>query len=33
VQSATAAELRLTAVSDVNPAELDALVRDLAKVQ
>ncbi|MGH9595225.1 MAG: anti-sigma factor family protein [Edaphobacter sp.] len=33
VQSTTAAELRLTAVSDVNPAELDALVRDLAKVQ
>jgi anti-sigma factor RsiW len=33
VQSTTAAELRLTAVSDVNPTELDALVRDLANMQ
>lgn len=33
VRSATAVELRLMAVSDVNPTELDALVRALAKVQ
>lgn len=33
VRSTTTAELRLTAVSNVNPAELDALVKDLAKVQ
>lgn len=33
VRSATAGEIRLIAVSNVNPAELDALVRDLAKVQ
>jgi anti-sigma factor RsiW len=33
VRSTAAAELRLTAVSDVNPAELDALVKSLAKVQ
>jgi anti-sigma factor RsiW len=33
VRSATAAELRLTAVSDVNPTELEALLRSLAAVQ
>jgi anti-sigma factor RsiW len=33
IRSDTAAELRLTAVSDVNPTELDALVLDLARVQ
>lgn len=33
VRSTTTAELRLMAVSDVNPTELDALVRELAKVQ
>jgi len=33
IRSATAAELRLTAVSDVNPADLDALVNSLVKVQ
>ncbi|HUZ94693.1 MAG TPA: zf-HC2 domain-containing protein [Edaphobacter sp.] len=33
VRSATAGEIRLIAVSNVNPAELDALVRDFAKVQ
>jgi anti-sigma factor RsiW len=33
VRSTTTAELRLIAVSDVNPAELDALVRALARVQ
>ena len=33
IRSATAAELRLTAVSDVNPADLDALVNSLVRVQ
>jgi anti-sigma factor RsiW len=33
IRSASAAELRLTAVSDVNPADLDALVNSLVKVQ
>jgi anti-sigma factor RsiW len=33
VRSVTAAQLRLTAVSDVEPVKLDALVADLAKVQ
>jgi anti-sigma factor RsiW len=33
VRCTTAAELRLMAVSDVNPTELDALVKALAKVQ
>ena len=33
VRSTTAAELRLMAVSDVNPTELNALVTALAKVQ
>lgn len=33
ISSVMARELRLTGVSDVNPAELDALVTDLANVQ
>lgn len=33
VRSTIAADLRLTGVSDVNPTELDALIRSLAKVQ
>lgn len=33
IRSVTAAQLRLTAVSDVNPADLDALVTALARVQ
>jgi anti-sigma factor RsiW len=33
LRTATAGELRMTAISDVNPAELDALVAALAKVQ
>lgn len=33
MRTVTTAELRLTAISDVNPAELEALVNCLAKVQ
>jgi hypothetical protein len=33
IHSATTAELRLTAVSDVNPADLDALLNSLVAVQ